>query len=69
MSVRSPGCARPLDERSWLTQHSPAQLLLEQLGGDERQGPEDPIGTEDAIGDQSVDVRVSSGTGRCRLRT
>jgi hypothetical protein len=58
MSVRSPGCARPLDERSWLTQHGPAQLLLEQLCGDGRQDPEDPVGVEDAVGDQGVYVGV-----------
>jgi len=69
MSVRSPGCVRSLDERSRLTQHGPAQLLLEQLGRDDGQHPEHPFGVEDAIGHQGVDVRVSSGTGKCRLRT
>jgi len=69
MSVRSPGCVRSLDERSWLTQHGPAQLLLEQLAGDGWQDPEDPVGVENAVGDQGMDVRVSSGTGRYRLRT
>jgi len=47
----------------------PAQLLLEQLGGDGWQHPEHLAGVEDAIGHQGVDVRVRSGTWRYRLRT
>jgi hypothetical protein len=37
-------------------QHGPAELLLEQLGGDGRQDPEGPVGVEDAVDDQGVDV-------------
>jgi hypothetical protein len=70
MSERSPGFARPLDERSWLTQHGPAELLLEQLGADGWQDSEDAAGVEEAGSDQGVvDVRVSSGTRNRRLWT
>jgi hypothetical protein len=37
-------------------ENGPAQLLLKQLGGDGRQDPERPVGVEDAVGDQGVDV-------------
>jgi hypothetical protein len=70
MSERSRRCARPLDERSWLTQHGPAELLLEQLGADCWQDAEDAVGVEEAGGDQGVvDVRVSIGTWNRRLWT
>jgi len=38
--------------------HGTAKLLIEQLGGDGTQDPEDPVGVEHAVGDQRVDVRV-----------
>jgi len=50
-------------------ENATAQLLLEQLGRDGRQHPEHPVGIEDAVGDQGVDMGVRSGTGTYRLRT
>jgi len=57
MSVPSPGCARPLAERSWLTRYGTTKRLVEQLGGDGWQNPEDPVGVEHAIGDEGVRVK------------